>query len=147
MTLFSIVQSRTLSSINWYRSGCENFRLVPSKPSSLLAAVQSQAGPLPFYLPRSRNGGDAIYDEDPADSAAAAALADARFLSSPCLPFCCGCRPSANRCFVAAPFPFLQLGSLTSHLANRSSISPRRSATSLFSSFRLRRTTRPATAT
>lgn len=42
-------------------------------------------------------------------------------------------------------FPVLQV-QLTSHFANRKSISPRRSAASRLSSFRLRRTTRPATA-
>lgn len=86
----------------------------------------------------------ASQDDPEAFSATAAVLAWARFLTSPCLPFC-------SMREISASLPFLSLlgtrrVKLTSHLANRRSISPRRSATILLSSFRLRRTTREATA-
>jgi hypothetical protein len=72
-------------------------------------------------------------------SAMAASFAFATSLFSPCLPPCqhqVSCLPWGIEGFAV----------LTSHFANRRSISPRRSAVSRVSSFSDRRTTRAATA-
>lgn len=103
-----------------------------------------------------------IYDcwEPEAASAIACSLALARGLFSPCLPFCNHPYVSLSSC---SNIPLIRLSALplfpsssesshpsrfvrTSHLANLRSISPLRSAASLLSSLRERRTTRLATA-
>jgi hypothetical protein len=83
-----------------------------------------------------------------------ASLAWARFLTSPCLPFCSSCQywslsptPSSSfqhrfPCPILDPHPGIMR---TSHLANLRSDSPRFSAASLLSSLSERRTTRAAT--
>lgn len=69
-----------------------------------LRFLHSQADALLLYLSDSSDCGDAIYDdEDPAASAMAAALADARFLRSPCLPFCCDHQQSVASCLFPHP--------------------------------------------
>lgn len=135
--------------------GDRSMVLLPCKSTrSIRHWILGETFPLPFY-PSSHIGlassTQAVPYEDPAASAAAAAFACARFLGSPCLPPCSAMIPSVLAVRIASSriahcHRVCCRASLTSHLENRSSCSPRRSAASLLSSFRLRRTTRPATA-